>query len=35
VMVRWLTEQGFEASAFATEYGDQDDDDPGGDERGE
>ena len=25
VMVRWLTEQGLRASAFATEYGDQDD----------
>ena len=25
VMVRWLTEQGLEASAFATEYGDDDD----------
>jgi len=32
VMVRWLTEQGFEASAFATEYGDQDDDEPSGSE---
>jgi putative mRNA 3-end processing factor len=26
VMVRWLEEQGLEASAFATEYGDSDDD---------
>jgi putative mRNA 3-end processing factor len=30
VMVRWLTEQGFEAGAFATEYGDSDDDEPAG-----
>ncbi|MDQ2928552.1 MAG: hypothetical protein M3R22_10405, partial [Pseudomonadota bacterium] len=29
VMVRWLTEQGLEASAFETEYGDNDDDAPG------
>jgi putative mRNA 3-end processing factor len=29
VMVRWLSEQGLEASAFATEYGDSDDDEPG------
>ena len=28
VMVRWLTEQGLEASAFETEYGDNDDEDP-------
>jgi putative mRNA 3-end processing factor len=28
VMVRWLTEQGFEASAFATEYGQDDDELP-------
>jgi putative mRNA 3-end processing factor len=28
VMVRWLGEQGLDASAFATEYGDQDDEDP-------
>ena len=27
-MVRWLTEQGLEASAFETEYGDNDDDAP-------
>jgi hypothetical protein len=27
-MVRWLEEQGLEASAFATEYGDSDDDEP-------
>ena len=26
VMVRWLTEQGLEASSFDTEYGDRDDD---------
>jgi len=26
VMVRWLTEQGLEASAFATEYGDEQED---------
>ena len=30
VMVRWLTDQGFEASAFETEYGDDDDELPGG-----
>ncbi len=29
VMVRWLTEQGLEAGAFETEYGDSDDDEPG------
>jgi len=29
VMVRWLTEQGIEAGAFATEFGDRDDDEPG------
>ncbi|HTQ00852.1 MAG TPA: ligase-associated DNA damage response exonuclease [Casimicrobiaceae bacterium] len=28
VMVRWLAEQGLEASAFATEFGDFDDDEP-------
>ena len=28
VMVRWLAEQGLEASAFDTEYGDNDDDEP-------
>jgi len=28
VMVRWLSEQGLEASAFETEYGDSDDEDP-------
>jgi putative mRNA 3-end processing factor len=28
VMVRWLTEQGLEAGAFETEYGDSDDDEP-------
>ena len=28
VMVRWLGEQGLEASAFETEYGDNDDEDP-------
>jgi putative mRNA 3-end processing factor len=28
VMVRWLSEQGLEASAFETEYGDSDDDEP-------
>ncbi|MDQ6627502.1 MAG: ligase-associated DNA damage response exonuclease [Pseudomonadota bacterium] len=28
VMVRWLTDQGFEASAFQTEYGDTDDELP-------
>ncbi|HZV92445.1 MAG TPA: ligase-associated DNA damage response exonuclease [Caldimonas sp.] len=28
VMVRWLTEQGFEAGAFATEYGSEDDEMP-------
>ena len=28
VMVRWLTGQGLEASAFETEYGDNDDEDP-------
>ena len=28
-MVRWLTDQGLEASAFATEYGDDDDELPG------
>ncbi|MEO6363496.1 MAG: DNA ligase-associated DEXH box helicase, partial [Caldimonas sp.] len=27
VMVRWLTEMGLEAGSFATEYGDNDDDD--------
>jgi len=27
--VRWLTDQGFEASAFATEYGQDDDELPG------
>jgi putative mRNA 3-end processing factor len=26
VMVRWLAEQGLQAGAFATEYGDQGDD---------
>jgi putative mRNA 3-end processing factor len=31
VMVRWLTEQGLEASAFETEYGDSDDDEPAAD----
>jgi putative mRNA 3-end processing factor len=31
VMVRWLTEQGLEAGAFATEYGDSDDDEAGAD----
>jgi putative mRNA 3-end processing factor len=31
VMVRWLTEQGLEAGAFATEYGDSDEDEPGTD----
>ena len=30
VMVRWLAEQGLEASAFETEYGDSDDDEPAG-----
>ena len=31
VMVRWLSDQGLEASSFATEYGDSDDDEsPGG-----
>ena len=30
VMVRWLTDQGLEASAFETEYGDDDDELPGG-----
>jgi len=35
VMVRWLGEHGFEASAFETEYGDRDDDELAGDaERG-
>jgi len=28
VMVRWLGEQGLEAGAFETEYGDNDDEDP-------
>jgi putative mRNA 3-end processing factor len=28
VMVRWLAEQGIDAGAFATEFGDRDDDDP-------
>ena len=28
-MVRWLTDQGLEASAFATEYGQDDDELPG------
>jgi putative mRNA 3-end processing factor len=32
VMVRWLAEQGFEASAFATEYGGDDDELPGADD---
>jgi hypothetical protein len=27
-MVRWLTERGLEASAFDTEYGESDDDEP-------
>jgi putative mRNA 3-end processing factor len=31
VMVRWLSEQGLEAGAFATEYGESDDDEPGAD----
>ncbi len=30
VMVRWLTDQGLEAGSFATEYGDDDDELPGG-----
>ena len=30
VMVRWLTDQGLEASAFATEYGQDDDEKDGG-----
>jgi len=30
--VRWLAQQGLQAGAFATEYGDQDDDPAGGPE---